>query len=237
MFSSHMTSLFKMGKKAHQMSSGERNISDMRVLIIAPTPMSQAGLHTLLSASDIQVVGMMTAREFVSERAASADVFVVADDIDISVEEILRILPLSNRSAIIVLTSKPEPFIQLLSSSDLAAWGLVPLDTTPTQLQSAVHATAQGLVVLPISSARALVGRQTHREPALLSALEESLTPREREVLELVGQGLSNKLIARQLQISEHTVKFHLASVSTKLGAVSRTDAVRLGLRQGLITL
>jgi DNA-binding CsgD family transcriptional regulator len=56
-------------------------------------------------------------------------------------------------------------------------------------------------------------------------------------VLELVGQGLPNKLIARQLQISEHTVKFHLASVSTKLGAVSRTDAVRLGLRQGLITL
>jgi DNA-binding NarL/FixJ family response regulator len=63
------------------------------------------------------------------------------------------------------------------------------------------------------------------------------LTAREHEVLELVGLGLSNKLIARQLQISEHTVKFHVSSISNKLGASSRTDAVRRGLRHGLITL
>ena len=70
-----------------------------------------------------------------------------------------------------------------------------------------------------------------------LEATDDVLTTREHEVLELVSQGLSNKLIARQLQISEHTVKFHIASVSAKLGASSRTDAVRLGLRKGLITL
>lgn len=207
----------------------------MRVLIIAPTPMSQAGLHTLLSASDIQVVDMTTARAFVPENTLIADVIVVSDDIQ--VEEILHVLPQSKNIALVVLTDKPEHFLPLLASSDLSAWGIVPLDTTSAQLQSAVHATAQGLVVLPTSSAGQLSDRQRRREPVLLATMEEALTPREREVLELVGQGLPNKLIARQLQISEHTVKFHLASVSTKLGAVSRTDAVRLGLRQGLITL
>jgi DNA-binding NarL/FixJ family response regulator len=207
----------------------------MRVLIIASTPMSQAGLHTLLSASDIQVVDMTTAHAFVPDDASIADVIVVADDIQ--VDEILHALPPSKNIALVVITDKSEHFLPQLVSSDLSAWGIVPLDTTPAQLQSAVHATAQGLVVLPTSSASQLSDRQRHREPSLLVATEEALTPREREVLELVGQGLPNKLIARQLQISEHTVKFHLASVSTKLGAVSRTDAVRLGLRQGLITL
>ncbi|HEY6285481.1 MAG TPA: response regulator transcription factor, partial [Ktedonobacteraceae bacterium] len=66
---------------------------------------------------------------------------------------------------------------------------------------------------------------------------DEALTGREREVLELLSQGLPNKLIARRLQISEHTVKFHVSSIYAKLGASSRTDAVSRGVRRGLITL
>ncbi|MGZ6367458.1 MAG: response regulator transcription factor [Ktedonobacteraceae bacterium] len=66
---------------------------------------------------------------------------------------------------------------------------------------------------------------------------DESLTAREREVLELLSRGLPNKLIARRLQISEHTVKFHVSSIYAKLGASSRTDAVSRGVRRGLITL
>jgi DNA-binding CsgD family transcriptional regulator len=66
---------------------------------------------------------------------------------------------------------------------------------------------------------------------------DEALTSREREVLELLSQGLPNKLIARRLQISEHTVKFHVSSIYAKLGATSRTDAVSRGVRRGLITL
>ena len=66
---------------------------------------------------------------------------------------------------------------------------------------------------------------------------DEALTAREREVLELLSRGLPNKLIARRLQISEHTVKFHVSSIYAKLGATSRTDAVSRGVRRGLITL
>jgi DNA-binding NarL/FixJ family response regulator len=67
--------------------------------------------------------------------------------------------------------------------------------------------------------------------------LEEHLTRRELEVLEVLAEGLSNRAIASRLHISEHTVKFHVSSIFAKLGAENRTDAVRRGVRQGLITL
>jgi DNA-binding NarL/FixJ family response regulator len=74
-------------------------------------------------------------------------------------------------------------------------------------------------------------------EASLTEPLTEALTPREIEVLELVAEGLSNKAIASRLGISDQTVKFHLASVSGKLGASNRTDAVRRAVLGGLITL
>ena len=67
--------------------------------------------------------------------------------------------------------------------------------------------------------------------------LQESLTHREQEVLELLAEGLPNKAIAAQLGISDQTVKFHVASISAKLGATNRTEAVRIALRRGLLTL
>jgi len=68
-------------------------------------------------------------------------------------------------------------------------------------------------------------------------ALNEPLTPREVQVVELLAEGLPNKAIAARLGISDQTVKFHLASISSKLGAANRTDAVRRAVRRGLITL
>jgi DNA-binding NarL/FixJ family response regulator len=66
---------------------------------------------------------------------------------------------------------------------------------------------------------------------------DEPLTPREVQVLELLAEGLPNKAIADRLQISDQTVKFHVSSISGKLGAKNRTDAVRRAVRRGLITL
>jgi DNA-binding NarL/FixJ family response regulator len=68
-------------------------------------------------------------------------------------------------------------------------------------------------------------------------AFDEPLTPREVQVVELLAEGLPNKMIAARLGISDQTVKFHLASISGKLGAANRTDAVRRAVRRGLITL
>lgn len=83
-------------------------------------------------------------------------------------------------------------------------------------------------------------GRSLSADPASVdeeAPLAEALTPREIEVLELVAEGLSNKAVAGRLGISDQTVKFHVASISGKLGAVNRTDAVRRAVRRGLVTL
>jgi DNA-binding NarL/FixJ family response regulator len=81
--------------------------------------------------------------------------------------------------------------------------------------------------------ADAVISAIADEEPAV----DETLTPREREVLELLAEGLSNKGIGARLGISDQTVKFHVASIAGKLGAANRTDAVRLAVRRGLLTI
>ena len=205
------------------------------VFVVAPTPIAQAGLHALLSSTEIQVVGTSANADALSEDVLNADVIVMADELQL--EEIGRLLTNTQGVALIVLTNNDRRILPQLRALELRGWGIVPSHASAAQLQAAVVAAAQGLVTLPILSAQFLDSKQSIAEAITLEAPSESLTPREREVLELVGQGLPNKLIARRLSISEHTVKFHVSSISAKLGASSRTDAVRRGLRRGLITL
>jgi DNA-binding NarL/FixJ family response regulator len=118
-------------------------------------------------------------------------------------------------------------------------WGVVPPNASTGQLQAAVSAVAQGLIVLSTIQAEHTLDQQRSIEFSDIDPVlpGEALTMREREVLLLLSEGLPNKLIARRLQISEHTVKFHVSSIYAKLGATSRTDAVSRGVRRGLITL
>ena len=105
--------------------------------------------------------------------------------------------------------------------------GMVPTDLSPPQLDAALRAVAVGLrVSLP-----------TPPDGFAAADSRTLLTPRELEILACLGEGLSNKAVARRLGISAHTVKFHLEAVFAKLGASSRADAVARGLRGGLILL
>ena len=79
--------------------------------------------------------------------------------------------------------------------------------------------------------------RATGSTDADKPAFDEPLTPREMQVLELLAEGLPNKAIARRLDISDQTVKFHVSSICGKLGATNRTDAVRRAIRRGLVTI
>ena len=88
-------------------------------------------------------------------------------------------------------------------------------------------------IILAEGAARSAGGDVDGDDPGF----EEALTPREVQVLELLAEGLPNKAIAARLRISDQTVKFHVSSISAKLGAVNRTDAVRRAVRRGLITL
>lgn len=209
----------------------------IRVFIVAPTPMMQAGLHTLLAAEDIYIAGASAIPDAFFEDASAIDVVVITDDLQL--DAITRAIA-SESIALVVLTNAPERVIPLLQPLNLRGWGLAPLDVSSSQLQATVRAVAWGMMAVPVIHSQWLYENHsaaTLLTPEALQAPVETLTPREREVLELVGQGLSNKLIARALSISEHTVKFHISSISAKLGASSRTDAVRRGVRLGLITL
>jgi DNA-binding NarL/FixJ family response regulator len=99
------------------------------------------------------------------------------------------------------------------------------------RLAAALAAATRGLVVIDEAVAAPL------RPRPVSSPLPEALTPREREVLQLISQGLANKRIAELLGIGERTVKFHVNAILGKLGAESRTEAVVLALRLGLVTL
>ena len=207
----------------------------MRIFILAPTPMMQAGLHSLLTSNEIQIIGTSAQPGALSEIATDIDVVVVADEL--LLEELAPTLANTPMVALVLLTNNEERILPRLRALDVRGWGVVPLDASALQLQAAVQAVAQELIILPKVEMQRLYDNRVLTEVRNNEQLDETLTAREHEVLELVGQGLSNKLIARQLQISEHTVKFHVSSISNKLGASSRTDAVRRGLRHGLITL
>jgi len=106
---------------------------------------------------------------------------------------------------------------------------ILPPRLTPAQLDAGLRAVAAGLrVSLPDLAAPGFAEAPPPRP---------LLTPRELEILRALGEGLTNKAVARQLGISAHTVKFHLEAVFAKLGVASRAEAVAKGLRRGLLML
>src|SRR6266568_325618 len=108
---------------------------------------------------------------------------------------------------------------------------VLPTDATPSQIRAAAAALAAGLHVGPLSNSR------PQTEDEFEFALLDPLTDREIDVLNLVAEGFSNPEIAKRLGVSRNTVKFHVSSIIGKLGATSRTEAVTLGLKRGLIII
>jgi DNA-binding NarL/FixJ family response regulator len=122
------------------------------------------------------------------------------------------------------------------ASAGLPGGACLGRDADPAELDLAVRAAEAGLVLLDLPVAANLT-TPVRSLPANPTELIDPLTPRELQVLQLVAQGQPNKGIARALGISENTAKFHVASLSAKLGAAGRAEAVAIGARLGLIVL
>lgn len=136
---------------------------------------------------------------------------------------------LSRRPTIVALSDEPSR----LWTSAWRALGLraaLPRHATPGELVTAVRAVHAGLLAVHPDALAA---------PAMRSSSPASgtLTSREREILELIAEGASNRVVAARLAISRHTVKFHVASILAKLGARSRTEAVTLAVRAGVLAV
>lgn len=208
----------------------------IRVLIVASSARARRALESRLSPRSFEIVGSFTAVQAASEISERDAVLIEAGESVLSdVIESLEETGLARETPAVILLEEasPEVVAELLR---LGIRAILPVDTGPQQLAIALEAAVHDLLVLPRSAA-------TAARPAGISGtnppgeLPESLTPREREVLRLLAAGLGNKEIGAKLQISEHTAKFHVASILGKLGASTRAEAVSLGMRRGLILL
>lgn len=211
----------------------------IRVFIIAASALSRSSLENLISRRDVKVVGSAANFDSLAEQFAEggADVLLVdapgeqeASTLDsLKSTEIAADLP-------VVLLAEDASTESIADALSVGVRAVLPPDVSRDQLLAALQAAAAGLVVLhPQEVNEAFPAPAPLSQP--LADLTEPLTRREREVLQMLAGGLANKEIAAKLNISDHTVKFHVASVLGKLGAVSRTEAVALGIRRGLILL
>jgi DNA-binding NarL/FixJ family response regulator len=132
---------------------------------------------------------------------------------------------------IVALAGEQDALAQALA---FGASALLPVAVDPETLAVALLASARGLVSIPRQEIATLLPHDERIEPAL-NAPTESLTPRELEVLQLMARGLTNRQIARRLEISEHTVKFHAGGVLGKMNARSRAEAVARAIGLGWI--
>lgn len=214
------------------------------VFIVAASPLARSGLENLLAARQVEIAGSVAHLDDLDHRLddAPADVILV-DATGEPVEAFLGSLVASGLASDFSVVVLVEPAALATTSAALreGVRAVLPNDVSPEQLVAALQAAASGLLVLhPAQVPAQVTANGFASAPAHsreLGELAEPLTPRESEVLQMLASGLGNKEIAAKLAISEHTVKFHVASILGKLGAATRTEAVSIGIRRGLVLL
>jgi DNA-binding NarL/FixJ family response regulator len=206
----------------------------IRVVIVADSPAMRAGLAAMIGAEpDVTVVAEEYEADVVivvAGRVGPRDASTEHDESDLDERP--------SRPATMVLLERIDAEAAR-EAYGAGASAVLPTDADGEELVSALRAVAAGLVVLPPAVVAELLAlsRAVPTFTAVTSAPMASLTPREREVLALLAQGLANKMIAPRLGISEHTVKTHVAAVYEKLHARNRAEAVVAAARQGLVML
>ena len=196
----------------------------IRVVILAETAQQAQTLAELLAEEQqLDIVAARAATtESESQVESGADVLLAAG------------LPADQipEAAVPVVVLTETPVDERQFGREVRAW--LPLSSSVEELAAAIIAAAHRLVVLTLPQAR----RWLRTAPdANEDMLVEALTPRELQVLRMLGDGLGNKEIAVQLGVSDHTAKFHVSQILAKLGAGSRAEAVAIGMRRGLVPI
>ena len=210
----------------------------IRVLIIAAAPLARAGLENILTSQGLEVVGSVADVDLLEERLSDLQTDVVLFEASgVQPESVLKSVDSSLASEVnVVVLTDHSPAGWSAEALRAGIRAILPGDISPDQLGAALRAAASGLFVMHPATADALFPQFASRSGSL-AELAEPLTNRERQVLQMLASGLGNKEIAARLVISEHTVKFHVASILGKFAAGSRTEAVSIGIRRGLVLL
>ena len=195
-----------------------------RAAIVSEDPLARAGLAALLAGrSDVAVAGGFAPGKVQALAALGADVALFdtgTADAD-ELREVASVLPVA------ALVAGEAQAAEAIAAG---ARAIVFRDAGADRLAAALIGAAHGLVVLESALASWL-------RPPARAADAEGLTPREAEVLALLAEALPNKVIAQRLGISERTAKFHVESILGKLGAESRSEAIVIAARRGMVTL
>jgi DNA-binding NarL/FixJ family response regulator len=224
----------------------------LRVLVVAGTSTRRNHLARVISRA-VGGVNVICDSQFSPARfaAAKADVLVVDLDTPASAAAMLNFLEAAPAgTGSVALIDDPDP-TWVRSALRASVHAIISRDANSEDMQIAIQAAEAGFVLLHPTSVQGLLQNNAidqmrdidindedmdpenlHREDII-----EDLTARESEVLRLVSMGLGNKEVAARLAISEHTAKFHISSILGKLHAASRTEAVSLGIRKGLIPI
>ncbi len=210
----------------------------IRVLVVASSAISRAGLESLVRADPRFTLvgdGYRPADLALLVREFQPDVLLV----EAAEAPVLSRLPTPSQAPgapPVVLLAAQFGRADLRRALQAGVRAVLPRDVSPVEIAAAIAAVAAGLAVVTAEDLETILpaASEVREDGAFVG---EPLTTRESEVLALLAEGAGNKEIAMRLHISEHTVKFHVSSILAKLGAVSRTEAVARGLREGLIVL
>jgi len=208
-------------------------IETLRIVVMAESPFARAGIASLLSDQPgIDVVGQIPSDARWADMVALYSPHVIVweppydGDVDEGQFDALREIDIP----VLVLVTENSRAASFLAAG---ARGLLLSNIDLPALLAALGALAQGLAVFSPD----LIASVEVATPAQTPVENEIMTTREMEVLNMLVEGLANKQIAVQLNISEHTVKFHVNAIMTKLNVQSRTEAVVQAMRRGLISL
>jgi two-component system, NarL family, response regulator YdfI len=212
------------------MSNG-RGGGAIRVAVVATSAARRSELESIIrDEPDFDLAGSTGLISRIDDYASRSDADVVVADSD-SVPELGE-----PSAAIVLLTSAPD-------ARTIALWlkagvrSILARDSEADEILSAIYAAYAGKVLLSAEAAEQLAAVFGDNNSGSEDEFTEEITPREAEVLRMLAEGLVNKDIASRLGISDHTVKFHISSILAKLGASTRTEAVTMGIRRGLIPI
>jgi len=201
------------------------------VAIVAPYPSVRVGLRAMVE----QIAGVAVIAEAADDDLDPArDPDAVIIDVDPEQLDIVERVSDSFPDTPLLLLLDSAALYHQLRSGNHTRVAALSKGAGVADIAAALAGLAQGLVVLDPAFASQPPPASSH---ATANGGEDALTPRERQVLELLALGLPNKTIAMELGVSEHTAKFHVGTIMSKLGAASRTEAVALAARRGLLVL
>jgi len=216
----------------------------VKVFIAAESALARRGIEQLLRGPGVEIVASIAsfpALDSQPDLSDSADLVIATAEPahfatllqNLNSADLFRDLP------VVLLAELIDPQVTARAIR-MGARAVLPAELPRSQLLAALEAVSRGFVVVMPAEAETIIAATSLASAYATNGVEEfleQLTPREHEVLRMLALGLANKEIAARLDISEHTVKFHVAAILGKLGATSRTEAVAIGIRRGWVLL